>query len=82
MEEKLVRLLKVKDVIVVPGDLENDKIVLWEMGRAAAKILRKHLRADIVLAVSGGTSCAAVADMLPEAPSPPGVIVVPARGGL
>lgn len=82
LEEELVKLLKVKDVVVVPGDLENDEIVLWEMGRAAARILRECLKPGIVLAVSGGTSCAAVAEMLSEAPSPPGITVVPARGGL
>lgn len=82
LEAKLVKLLQVKDVIVVAGDLENDEVVLWEMGRAAARILRELLKPGIVLAVSGGTSCAAVADMLPEAPSPPGITVVPARGGL
>lgn len=82
MEEKLLKLLKVKRVIVVPGDLESDEVVLLEMGRAAAKVLREYLVADMVLAVSGGTSCAAVADMLPAAPGPPGIVVVPARGGL
>ncbi|MGI6308151.1 MAG: sugar-binding transcriptional regulator [Dethiobacteria bacterium] len=82
LEEKLLKLLKVKRVIVVPGDLESDEVVLLEMGRAAARILRECLVADMVLAVSGGTSCAAVADMLPEAPAPPGITVVPARGGL
>ncbi|NMB41973.1 MAG: hypothetical protein GX996_08560 [Firmicutes bacterium] len=82
LEERLIDLLKVKDVIVVPGDLENDEVVLWEMGRAAARILRKCLKEGIVLAISGGTSCAAVADMLPETPAPAGITVVPARGGL
>jgi central glycolytic genes regulator len=82
LEEELLKLLKVKDVIVVPGDLESDEIVLLEMGRAAARILRECLKPGIVLAMSGGTSCAAVADMLSEAPAPPGILVVPARGGL
>ena len=82
MEQELLKLLKVKRVNVVPGDLEKDEIVLMEMGRAAAKILRQCLKQDMVLAVSGGTSCAAVADMLPDLPAPPGITVVPARGGL
>lgn len=82
LENKLLKLLKVRRVLVVPGDLEKDEIVLQEMGRAAARILRECLVADMVLAVSGGTSCAAVADMLPETPGPPGITVVPARGGL
>ncbi len=82
LEDKLLKLLKVKSVLVVPGNLENDEIVLLEMGRAAARVLRECLVADMVLAISGGTSCAAVADMLPEAPAPPGITVVPARGGL
>ena len=37
LEEKLLKLLKVKRVIVVPGDLEQDEVVLLEMGRAAAR---------------------------------------------
>lgn len=82
MEKELLKLLKVKRVSVVPGDLEKDEVVLLEMGRAAAKILRECLKPDIVLAVSGGMSCAAVADMLPDLPAPAGITVVPARGGL
>ncbi len=82
LEEKLLQLLKVKRVIVVPGNLESDEFVLPEMGRAAAKILRECLEPEMVLAVSGGTSCAAVAEMLPFVPAPEGITVVPARGGL
>ena len=82
LEEKLLKLLKVKRVIVVPGDLEQDEVVLLEMGRAAARILRECLVPGMVLAISGGMSCAAVADMLPEAGAPQGITVVPARGGL
>ena len=40
LEEKLLEILKVKRVLVVPGNLEDDEVVLLEMGRAAAKILR------------------------------------------
>jgi len=82
LEEKLSKILKVKRVIVVAGDLENDEVVLLEMGRAAAKILRKILKPQMVLAVSGGTSCAAFSHMLPESGGPSGITVVPARGGL
>jgi central glycolytic genes regulator len=82
LEEKLLKILKVKRVIVIPGNIENDEVVLLEMGRAAAKILRELLEPEMILAVSGGTSCAAVADMLSEGPAPPGIEVVPARGGL
>ncbi len=82
LEEKLLKLLKVNRVLVVPGNMENDEVVLLEMGRAAAKILKECLKPEMILAVSGGTSCAAVADMLPEGPAPAGIEVVPARGGL
>ncbi len=82
MEKELLKLLKVKRVSVVPGDLEKDEMVLLEMGRAGAKILRECLKPEMVLAVSGGRSCAAVADMLSDLPAPPGITVVPARGGL
>ncbi len=82
LEERLLGLLKVQRVTVVPGELEEDEVVLWEMGRAAARVLRECLAPGMVLAVSGGTSCAAVADMLPASPGPEGITVVPARGGL
>lgn len=82
LEERLLGLLKVQRVTVVPGELEEDEVVLWEMGRAAVRVLRECLEPGMVLAVSGGTSCAAVADMLPDVPGPEGITVVPARGGL
>ncbi len=82
LEERLLQLLKIKRVMVVPGNIETDEVVLWEMGRAAAKILKECLEPEMILAISGGTSCAAVADMLPEGPAPSGIEVVPARGGL
>ena len=37
LEEKLLKLLKVNRVLVVPGNMENDEVVLLEMGRSCCK---------------------------------------------
>jgi len=82
LEKDLAAVLGVPRVIVVPGDVDKDPVVKQDIGRAGARILLELLQERSILAISGGTTCAAVADMLYSKHSYPGVTVVPARGGL
>ena len=82
LEDKLKDFLQVQNVIVVPGDMEKEHAVRLEVGRAAAQALCSSLRDNTILAVSGGTTCAAVADMIPFNSTFKDLVVVPARGGL
>lgn len=81
----LSRKLGIPTVIVVNGDNDEEAWVKNTLGLEAARYLRQALRPTDVLAVTGGSTMAAMATNMPHAGGPGGPIpikVVPARGGL
>jgi central glycolytic genes regulator len=80
LEERLAVRLGLDRMIIVPGDSDEDRVVLLNMGRAAAQLLSENLKPQSVVAVTGGWTVAGVAGMVNG--HFPGVTVVPARGGL
>lgn len=84
LEETIRQHYGLRKVVVVPGDCKTSPLVKRELGRAGAKALLGAMRGDDVVAVTGGTTLAEVADQLNP---PPNVTMkqswfVPARGGL
>ncbi|MGG6314251.1 sugar-binding transcriptional regulator [Paenibacillus macerans] len=84
LEETIRQHYGLRKVVVVPGDCETSPLVKRELGRAGAKALLGAMHGDDVVAVTGGTTLAEVADQLNP---PQGVTMkqswfVPARGGL
>lgn len=80
VETEIAGQLGVKQVIIIPGDSENDATVKRELGRAVVSILGQYLTENMVIAVSGGSTMAKVAEAVSlQAPT---TTVVPARGGL
>jgi central glycolytic genes regulator len=82
LESILKDQLKLKKVVVIPGDADENKVVRQEIGRTAARILlglisnkEKH-----IVAVTGGSTVAAMAETIYG--SQPNCVIVPARGGL
>lgn len=82
LERDLTKALGVQQVIVVPGDSDQDQVVKKEMARATARFLRQVLKDGDTLAVTGGTTLSEVATSFPENGKSKAVTVVPARGGL
>ncbi len=82
LERRLARLLGLQQVIIVPGDSDEDETVKKEMAKATAKYLKAVLKDGDVLAVTGGTTLAEVARSFPASGEKREVMVVPARGGL
>lgn len=83
MEEELQSKLGIPEVHIVPGDSDEYSWVQKEMGRACVNVIkRKMFQKNNVLAVTGGTSIAAVAEMLVPDPNLKEALFVPARGGL
>jgi len=82
IETSLREHLGLKQVIVVPGDSDEDETVKKELGRAAARHLLGVLEEGSIIAVTGGTTVGEVADAVPVSYSPRDLLVVPARGGL
>jgi len=82
LAEKLKQLFGIPEVIVVPGDSHTDPLALKDLGRTAARYLKKFLFPACTLAVTGGTTLAEMADSMDSGLSLPDMMVVPARGGL
>ena len=82
LEKRLAQRLSLKKVVVVPGDADRDETVKKEIARATADLLNEVLKEGDILAVTGGTTLAEVANSLPAQEARRDLWVVPARGGL
>ncbi len=82
LEKQLKEMLNVKDVIVVAGDSEASPWVNSALGKAAAMCMKKMISGENIIAVTGGTTMAAIAEMLNPMPESKNLLFVPARGGL
>lgn len=80
-ERRLSELLPVDRVVIAPGDADQDRQVLSDVGRICAAKLRTLLQNGNTLAVTGGSTVAAVARNI-QSQTPLNVMVVPARGGI
>lgn len=80
LEQRLSRLLNIPRVVVVPGDSDLDPMVVRDLGRAAARYLEKQVRDGDIIAITGGTTMAQVAQSVTSQRL--NVTVVPGRGAL
>ncbi len=79
LETQLKQRLGIERLSVVPGDMESDRMVLVDLGRATAQFVSEVVKENMIIAVSGGSTMNEVAHAVTPAPGP--VMVVPARGG-
>ncbi|MEI1422997.1 gapA transcriptional regulator CggR [Bacillus cabrialesii] len=82
LEKTLKERLNLKDAIIVSGDSDQSPWVKKEMGRAAVACMKKRFSGKNIVAVTGGTTIEAVADMMTPDSKNRGLLFVPARGGL
>ncbi|MCA1031540.1 hypothetical protein LCL95_10940 [Bacillus timonensis] len=82
LEAKLREKLNVKEVVVVSGDSDQSPWVQKEMGRAAVSCIKERLNGKNIVAVTGGTTLTAVAEMMKPDVKNRELSFVPARGGL
>lgn len=81
LERELETKLHLKKAFISPGDTGLNDQVLKFMGHLAAQYILTVLNDSDVLALTGGTSTATVAEQMRSAHFPK-VYVVPARGGI
>lgn len=81
-ERELAERLSIHRVMILPGDSSQDRNVQREIGRMAAQYLIDQLREHERIAVTGGSTIAAIAEMLQSDQAFPDVTFLPARGGL
>lgn len=82
LEEKLRKQFHIQQVVVVPGDSDYSTYAKVELGRAAAAQIRKLAVKEAVIAVTGGSTMAEVANHLTSSPQLKGSLFLPARGSL
>ncbi|NEZ47108.1 sugar-binding transcriptional regulator [Clostridium niameyense] len=82
IEELIRNKLEISNVIIVPGDLDEDITVKNELGKVAANYLRGILTSGNIIAVTGGTTVKEVVDNMPKINNLNNLVVVPARGGI
>lgn len=81
--EKFIKdKLGLKNIIVVPGDCDENTTVLNEIGKAAAGYLKSILKSNNVIAITGGSTIKEVIDNMPKVSDLKDILVVPARGGI
>jgi central glycolytic genes regulator len=82
MELELKHKLGIKKVIIVPGDSDESPMVKGELGKASAICMKKLLSGKNIIAVTGGSTMAAVAERLSPELTQKEILFVPARGGV
>lgn len=82
LEAELKAFLGVKEVIIVPGDADDSDWTKKEIGRAGARYLKEQAEPEQIVAVSGGSTMLAVAEMMLPTPAFKMTTFVPARGGV
>jgi central glycolytic genes regulator len=82
LAEEIKKRFHLDGVIIVPGDSFTDELAKRDLGRAAARYLKRMLYPGSILAVTGGTTLAEMANAIGDGIDIEDVLVVPARGGL
>ncbi|MCL6571711.1 MAG: hypothetical protein K6T88_08490 [Bacillus sp. (in: Bacteria)] len=82
VELELKDLLGISKVVIVPGDSDKSPMVKGELGKACAASMKKLLVGKNIIAVTGGSTMAAVAERLSPENSHKELLFVPARGGV
>jgi central glycolytic genes regulator len=82
LETRIRDAFGLKRVVVIPGDSDSSAYAKKELGRAAAAVLRESVKNEDIIAVTGGSTVAEIANHLSSASPLKGAWFVPARGGL
>lgn len=86
LEEAVKEKLKVKKVIVAPGDLDIDEMIFKDVCRTGANCLRDVIASKAneryIIGVTGGTTMAELAQEMKCCRKENDVMVLPVRGGI
>lgn len=82
IENKVRELLHLKKVIIVPGDVDENRIILKDLGKACANYLNEVIEDNNIIAITGGSTLKEVVEAFSTSNSYQDILVVPARGGM
>ena len=82
IEESIKSFLGLKDVVIVPGNVEENPATLKELGKAAANYMKNIIKNNDIIAITGGSTIKEVVEAFPKVSNFSDVLVIPARGGM
>lgn len=82
LEKQLQNMLNINRVIVTSGNSDDNDSVKQTMGKACMEFLKDQLQNKEIIAVTGGTTMAAVAKAMYPFPQAETCLYVPARGAI
>src|SRR5699024_10092193 len=81
-ENELKKKLNIKKIIIIPGNCEENRMVLKDMGKITLEILKKSIDSKDIIGITGGSTMAAVAEEAIFDNKERDILVITARGGL
>lgn len=82
LEKLLQDVLNIKKAIIVPGNCDENELVLKDMGKTSGMYIKSIIKNNFVIGITGGSTMAKVAEEMPEGKVAKNLLVIPARGGL
>ena len=82
LETQLKDILHLSRIVIVPGNSDEQPWIKNEMGLTCVKVMESLITDNAVIAIMGGTTLAAVADMMYPFKQSQKALFVSARGGL
>ena len=82
IEQCIKSFLGVKDVVIVPGNVDENPETIKELGRAAANYIKNLIKDKDIIAITGGSTIKEVVEAFPKVNNVSDVLVIPARGGM
>lgn len=82
IEKSIKSYLGLKDVVIVPGNVEDNPSTLKELGKAAANYVKAIIKDNDIIAITGGSTVKEVVEAFPKINNVSDILVIPARGGM
>lgn len=83
LEGEIEALTGAKKVTIVPGDVDDDERVKWQLGKAGSNLVLSLLGEDDVVAITGGSTIAKMIELMPvKQKGPTYTTIIPARGSI
>ncbi|MGL5379471.1 sugar-binding transcriptional regulator [Clostridium sp.] len=82
IEESIKSFLGLREVIIVPGDVEANPSIYKELGKATANYLKSIIKDNVIIGITGGSTIKEFVEAFPKINNISNVLVVPARGGM
>ncbi|WP_144513041.1 sugar-binding transcriptional regulator [Bacillus sp. FJAT-22090] len=82
LEQQLAQHLHIKEVIIVPGDVDTNTNAAMLLSQEAAKYLESILTDEKIVAVTGGSTIASISNFVHETSRWKQLLFIAARGGV